>query len=525
MSLVSEEVLLSRIKRVEASTRSLIEDLRGQLDISEERIRTRVDGFGSRIKGFDGRVKASAIIGTIRQTQVEEGFALAKELTLLESLVSTETADIRSTLTEQRTTLSEETFALSRRVEHITARIDGVSGGSSATALLEARVTVNEGDISTSASDISTLQSDLTIAEGNIIANAGAVSALDTRVTSAEGTISSNSSSITTLSGTVGTNTASISTISSNIITVEGDITSIEQQWGVAFDVNGRVTGRIQLDGTGETTTFDVLASSFRFTDAATALTVFQIVGAKARFTSNVEIDGNLLISGTVTADVLNAATGTFSGSVDIGTGTSRTQITTAGITQGTIVIDGATNQNTIKVGNGYSQKFTITGGAAVAGWILEGPVNRVKCLESDGVLWFGTAVPGYDTNIFRKAASTLGSDSIFEAPFVTATNDAGEYATLGTGGGYGYVEVKGDTGAFLDLSSNTGSPDYEMRLITTPGVAEIQTLNNIDLRLLPHGTGLVRFGTKTATGDVAVDGYVTIKDAAGNTVKLATVA
>ena len=386
-------------------------------------------------------------------------------------------------------------------------------------------MTSAEGTISSNSGLITTLQSDLTIAEGNIIANAGAVSALDTRVTSAEGTISSNSSSITTLSGTVGTNTASISTISSNIITVEGDITSIEQQWGVAFDVNGRVTGRIQLDGTGETTTFDVLASSFRFTDAATALTVFQIVGAKARFTSNVEIDGNLLISGTVTADVLNAATGTFSGSVDIGTGTSRTQITTAGITQGTIVIDGATNQNTIKVGNGYSQKFTITGGAAVAGWILEGPVNRVKCLESDGVLWFGTAVPGYDTNIFRKAASTLGSDSIFEAPFVTATNDAGEYATLGTGGGYGYVEVKGDTGAFLDLSSNTGSPDYEMRLITTPGVAEIQTLNNIDLRLLPHGTGLVRFGTKTATGDVAVDGYVTIKDAAGNTVKLATVA
>ena len=44
------------------------------------------------------------------------------------------------------------------------------------------------------------------------------------------------------------------------------------------------------------------------------------------------------------------------------------------------------------------------------------------------------------------------------------------------------------------------------------------------DLRLSP-ATGIVRFGTKTGTGDVVVDGHVTIKDSAGNTVKLATVA
>ena len=47
----------------------------------------------------------------------------------------------------------------------------------------------------------------------------------------------------------------------------------------------------------------------------------------------------------------------------------------------------------------------------------------------------------------------------------------------------------------------------------------------NIDLRLLPKGTGNIRFGTWTSNADAAVNGYVTIKDSAGNTRKLATIA
>ena len=50
--------------------------------------------------------------------------------------------------------------------------------------------------------------------------------------------------------------------------------------------------------------------------------------------------------------------------------------------------------------------------------------------------------------------------------------------------------------------------------------------LNDADGGLqLKVSTGYVQFGTKTGTGDVAVDGYVSIKDLAGNIVKLATVA
>jgi hypothetical protein len=54
---------------------------------------------------------------------------------------------------------------------------------------------------------------------------------------------------------------------------------------------------------------------------------------------------------------------------------------------------------------------------------------------------------------------------------------------------------------------------------------ALVRTVANRNIALLPDGTGKVKFGTKTGTGDVAVDGYVSTLDSAGGAVKLATVA
>lgn len=46
----------------------------------------------------------------------------------------------------------------------------------------------------------------------------------------------------------------------------------------------------------------------------------------------------------------------------------------------------------------------------------------------------------------------------------------------------------------------------------------------NVDLQFTPKGTGLVRFGAHSAIGAETVTGYITVKDAAGNTRKLAVV-
>jgi hypothetical protein len=56
------------------------------------------------------------------------------------------------------------------------------------------------------------------------------------------------------------------------------------------------------------------------------------------------------------------------------------------------------------------------------------------------------------------------------------------------------------------------------------PQVTAAGSDTDIDLTLTPKGTGNVRFGTLTASGDAAVSGYITIKDSAGNARKLAVI-
>jgi hypothetical protein len=57
------------------------------------------------------------------------------------------------------------------------------------------------------------------------------------------------------------------------------------------------------------------------------------------------------------------------------------------------------------------------------------------------------------------------------------------------------------------------------------PSLSAVGSDTNIDIALFPKGAGLVRYGTHAATSDVPITGYIEIKDAAGNTRKLAVIA
>lgn len=58
----------------------------------------------------------------------------------------------------------------------------------------------------------------------------------------------------------------------------------------------------------------------------------------------------------------------------------------------------------------------------------------------------------------------------------------------------------------------------------TMPSVNAAGSDTNIDLTLVPKGTGNVRFGTHTGSADAAISGYIEIKDAGGTTRKLAVI-
>ena len=106
----------------------------------------------------------------------------------------------------------------------------------------------------------------------------------------------------------------------------------------------------------------------------------------------------------------------------------------------------------------------------------------------------------GADTNI-GLTVEAKGTGSIF-----ARTNGAIALQVTNTASAVNYLSIFGNA---------TGA---------RPTISAVGADTNIDLALVPKGTGYVTFGTRTASGDVAVTGYVEIKDAGGTVRRLAVV-
>ena len=89
------------------------------------------------------------------------------------------------------------------------------------------------------------------------------------------------------------------------------------------------------------------------------------------------------------------------------------------------------------------------------------------------------------------------------------------------------HLEIYGGSGAYivlpngesLQLKDNAGAEFLKFNWVTPD--AQISTLTNYNLALLPQGTGKVKFGAYSAGAATDSTGYITILDAAGNTRKL----
>jgi hypothetical protein len=103
-------------------------------------------------------------------------------------------------------------------------------------------------------------------------------------------------------------------------------------------------------------------------------------------------------------------------------------------------------------------------------------------------------------------------------------TNIAFAYFAKGTGQHFFYGNNTpqfniGNTASAVNYLRASGSATGTAATLSTIG-----TDTNIDLALTPKGTGNVRFGTHTGTADVAITGYIEVKDSAGNVRKLAVI-
>ena len=125
------------------------------------------------------------------------------------------------------------------------------------------------------------------------------------------------------------------------------------------------------------------------------------------------------------------------------------------------------------------------------------------------------------------ESAPTLGDTAGFaQVDVVGASTNA---SLLLRGRGTGSVYLGGSDGTYSARADRVASavnyPIFVPAVTGGPAVVGVDGESNIDLLLQAKGTGTLRFGTHTGGGDTTSNGYITIKDAAGNTRKLMTTA
>lgn len=98
------------------------------------------------------------------------------------------------------------------------------------------------------------------------------------------------------------------------------------------------------------------------------------------------------------------------------------------------------------------------------------------------------------------------------------------------------FLNAKGTGNVFLQVGGANvfqaaGSSTSANRILTqannagtAPAIQSVGSDTNIDLALTPKGTGNVRFGTRTASADAAITGYIEIKDSGGTVRRLAVI-
>ena len=132
-----------------------------------------------------------------------------------------------------------------------------------------------------------------------------------------------------------------------------------------------------------------------------------------------------------------------------------------------------------------------------------------------------GYTPPWLDIRKVAGGWSLSGTGATTDDTTITANpTDAKPYIEL-LGGDTVNIYVNG--GSTCAIVDGTAGGIVGFKFATPDSV--IQSYNNQNILLSPNGTGKVKFGTFTGSGDVAVNGSISILDSGGSARKLATVA
>lgn len=179
-----------------------------------------------------------------------------------------------------------------------------------------------------------------------------------------------------------------------------------------------------------------------------------------------------------------------------LGNGTAAAPIYSFNASPGTGVYSPATNQVALTAGGNRGFQVRSTDATSYLEYIYSGGV----VLRAQG---------GTNTSAYFMAN---GTGEVFLGNNGGATNSA-------------ILRLKGPasaggSGNILYLQAGNGTGNGPVITALANGTSD----TNIDIRLTPVGTGVLRFGTHSAIAAETVTGYITIKDSGGTTRKIAVV-
>jgi hypothetical protein len=318
---------------------------------------------------------------------------------------------------------------------------DFVAGSSAAIDSLTVQTFANENGIQTQAIQLTALESTVNDPTNGVVATAGALSSLSTTVSVIDGQVTSTAQDLTTLTTTVGENTASITTQANSI-------DGVEANYSVKIDNNNRITGFGLLSTTSGATPFSefaVVADQFSIVSpdstADTPIQPFTVTADKIYFGADVIVSGDLISTGTISADRLQIDgvmfdTETVGGVTSLiikesGINTSQiaeSAITTARLSNDAVTVDKFANtlQSTNYVADTSGWQILTSGDVEFQNAKVTGEINATS-----GTLSSSIAI-GTGNSIFKADSNGiyLGNATFASAPFrvtpagaVTATS------------------------------------------------------------------------------------------------------
>ena len=125
-------------------------------------------------------------------------------------------------------------------------------------------------------------------------------------------------------------------------------------------------------------------------------------------------------------------------------------------------------------------------------------------------------------TSVVSSNAGDAGADAEYKynQNVIFDCQTGGTVSVCGTYGAHNFEVTPGSGTIINQLVARGGSNGTS----SSPSLSTDGTTADIDMRLLPKGSGKLRFGAHTATVDTPISGYIEIKDAGGTLRKLAVI-